>query len=788
MEYSEFLQKFYLPDGGGLVGYKAKKKIPMFFFEYGLDEANEDIICPSDSTFEKWETGARKPDSAIWAEVIRSFDNRKLQKGLMAVINENHLKTLMDSFEITLEEDEQPDKMKFARAVTAQFHAIASGGGSARNVIPTEYKKPPELKGFGTYLWEAKRKYKYMKMPGSEERVMSEFFVCNNIGTSSAAFPHRIRGKYVENATLPTLRRPSTHRGEVRRMILIGACGYGKTLMLQHLFLEAAEHINETGLLPIFVELRNFSDSYSGLLPFLTEAVQEFDPTFTEDRLKDVLEKGQAEILMDGLDEMNPVETKFFQRKLTELCHHYSNNQVVISSRQCSAISGIREFVQMYIHPLNEDQAETLIDKLLARVEDKSAKDIIQSFIGGSRGYVRKNGFMATNPMLLTIMVNNYEQLRDFNGDRIRFYDLMYKALIRGHDEEKESFDRFFHSVGSGREFTTVFREFCSLAYMDGVYQFDQRSFEKYFKMLKTSKGLQNPSIFDVDRFEQDVCATACMMYEQESGIFYIDPGFQDYFFAEYFYFADTDLTKDMGSQLLNRKIDSFRSLDALMMLYKMSRDKVDVCILLPYLDTIFKGKSDKEAFLRFLHYGFGNVQYTLFDEPLIQQYMTSPLKAEKFDMIPAANHTKNIVVELLLTILEQPNNFIIGAMDQTIVQDETAIQYVAGYYERAIDPDDPEEKEHTFLRGMKHDVVYMNDMEYWQDLEITPFPLLSKAGGTACFGFIYDVDPLTFLQNPEKHKDFRDLCESAGLIEVFECVKEYYMEIAEKQKVNKYR
>ena len=48
MEYSEFLQKFYLPDGGGLVGYKAKKKIPMFFFEYGLDEANEDIICPSD--------------------------------------------------------------------------------------------------------------------------------------------------------------------------------------------------------------------------------------------------------------------------------------------------------------------------------------------------------------------------------------------------------------------------------------------------------------------------------------------------------------------------------------------------------------------------------------------------------------------------------------------------------------------------------------------------------------------------------------------------------------------
>jgi hypothetical protein len=253
-------------------------------------------------------------------------------------------------------------------------------------------------------------------------------------------------------------------------------------------------------------------------------------------------------------------------------------------------------------------------------------------------------------------------------------------------------------------------------------------------------------------------------------------------------YFADTDLTKDMGSQLLNRKIDSFRSLDALMMLYKMSRDKVDVCILLPYLDTIFKGTSDEEAFLRFLHYGFGNVQYMLFDEPLIQQYMAFPLKAEKFDMVPVANHTKNIVVELLLTILEQPNNFVIGAMAKTIFQDETVTQYVAGYYERAVDPDDPEEKEHTFLRGMKHNVVYINDMEYWQDLEVTPFPLLNETGGTVCFGFIYDVDPLAFLQNPEKHKEFRGMCECAGLIEIFNCVKEYYIEIAEKQEANKYR
>ena len=49
LEYCDFLQKFYLPnDGGGLVGYKAKKKISMFFFEYGLDDEYDDeiMMCP----------------------------------------------------------------------------------------------------------------------------------------------------------------------------------------------------------------------------------------------------------------------------------------------------------------------------------------------------------------------------------------------------------------------------------------------------------------------------------------------------------------------------------------------------------------------------------------------------------------------------------------------------------------------------------------------------------------------------------------------------------------------
>lgn len=788
MEFSDFLQKFYLPDdGGGIVGYKAKKKITMFFFENGLDEGyNENIINPSDSTYEKWETGARKPESTVWSEFYNHFADGKLQKALLGSLSDKTLKSVMESFGIVFEVGENPDKMMFAKAVTAQFKAIVAGGGTAKNVVPDEYKKPPELKGYGTYLRETKRKFRSMKLPGEGESQLSEFFVCNNIGTSSAAFPHRIRGAYIEDATLPKIRY-FDRRGEMRNVLLIGACGYGKTLMLQHLFLEAAEHINETGLLPLFAELRHYSSSCGDLVAFLVETAQEFDRTFAREKMEDLLERGQAEILFDGLDEMNPEETRFFQRKLSELTHNYPNNQVVISSRQCSAIKGVRGFTPMYIQPLDDNQVLLLIDKLLKRERNEKAKSIVLSFMDAGKGYVKRNEFVATNPMLLTIMVRKYEKFRDVKDRKVGFYEVMYDALIKGHDEDKESFDRFFHSVGSSDEFTQVFREFCTLAYMEGVFVFDHRSFERFFKHLKSKKELRNPSKFELSAFEHDVCATACMMYEQESGIFYIDPGFQDYFFAEFYYFEDTEPTKEMGRLLWDRNIDSFRNLDALKMLYEIAPEKVNVCIIQPYLENIFKGKEDTEAFLRFLSNGFGDVKYTLLNKPLIDEYMNKPLRAEKFDFIPETNHTKNIIYGLICDILDIPNTFVIGSFEQRVEQD-SATHFLAGFYDKVGNMDAPNEEGQTWLRGMKHNIRYIGDRQYFQEQELTPFPVTDNTGQAVCFGYDYVINPMSLVDNPDKTGFLIELCNEAKLDKLYERIKAYYIKLIELQEVNKYR
>ena len=787
MNYSDFFQKFYLSRSeGGLIGYKAQKKIPEFFFKFGLDENYWDMLPTSESSYEKYFKSGRNPKNDIWVALKNHFDADSLLKNLLRELNESKLRELMARFGIALEVAEVPDKRQFANAVVAQFEAMAAGNGSADNIVPAEYKKAPEPVGFGTYLRGAKSKFKWMKLPGEGEHLLSELLVTNNIGTSSAVFPHRIRGNYIKDATLTKI-RTFDRRGEMRRVFLIGACGYGKTLMMQHLFLEAADHRSETGLLPVFAELRNFTPDYMDFVTFLVDAVKEFDLTFTYEMAADLLEKGQMQILLDGLDEMDPAETKHFQKKLAELCQHYPDNQVVISSRQCSALNGIRRFTPLYIHPLDDDQAQELIEKLLLGIEDDKAKETVQSFIGTNSGLVRRNGFVATNPMLLTIIVRHYEEIRNLNGNKTRFYELLYNALIKEHDEEKESFERFFHSVGSYDEFTEVFREFCALAYMDGVFEFDHRSFEKYFKQLKAKEKLQNPSKFSLASFQHDVCATACMMYEQESEIYYIDPGFQDYFFAEFYYQEDTEPTKKMGRALWDRRINSFRNLDALKMFCEIAEDKAEVCILLPYLDSIFKGKSDEEAFLRYLSYGYGEITYLLFDKPMLDMSIKPGKPVEKFDFVPTGNAPQNIVMGLIQDILDVPNSFIIRSFKETV--DPTgATHFITGFYENYRNEEDWWKKGPKWIKGLQFEIEYVHDRQYFQDLEFTPFPITDNTGCAVVLGYVYKVDPLSLLEKPDQQKDFLELCEAGDVRTAFATVKTFYQEVTQKQKVNEYR
>lgn len=117
---------------------------------------------------------------------------------------------------------------------------------------------------------------------------------------------------------------------------------------------------------------------------------------------------------------------------------------------------------------------------------------------------------------------------------------------MTGHDDNKKPYDRVFMSVDDANQFSTVFKEFCAITFKDGALQFDSTTFEAYFRQLKSHQTFENPYKMNVKNFKHDVCSTACMMYEKEYDIFYIDPGFQEFLFAEYYTQADLEEMKPL--------------------------------------------------------------------------------------------------------------------------------------------------------------------------------------------------------------------------------------------------
>ncbi len=94
----------------------------------------------------------------------------------------------------------------------------------------------------------------------------------------------------------------------------------------------------------------------------------------------------------------------------------------------------------------------------------------------------------------------------------------------------------------------------------------------------------------NLKNFKHDVSSTACMMYEKEYDIFYIDPGFQEFLFAEYYAQADVVEMEKLKISLQRTSIDKLLCLEALDMLCKLSDFRFKSYVILPFLESIFGG------------------------------------------------------------------------------------------------------------------------------------------------------------------------------------------------------
>jgi hypothetical protein len=140
---------------------------------------------------------------------------------------------------------------------------VAKGKAYIEKVLGNE----EDVSGIKTYLKKAYDKYSTLKtlMYRDEPKPFYSFYVCNNVTQRIYISRSTWRVKTYENATEDSLSECSNF------IIISGTGGLGKSMMMRHLLLNSVSHYKAGHRIPIFIQLKDFSDKYESLAAFIYE-------------------------------------------------------------------------------------------------------------------------------------------------------------------------------------------------------------------------------------------------------------------------------------------------------------------------------------------------------------------------------------------------------------------------------------------------------------------------------------------------------------------------------------
>lgn len=156
-----------------------------------------------------------------------------------------------------------------------------------------------------------------------------------------------------------------------RRLFILGKPGAGKTTFLKHLTLQAAQ--GKLDKIPIFVSLKEWSDAGLELLPFLVRQFEICDFPHAAPFIEQILTKGKALVLFDGLDEVKQEEKKRESTiaAMRDFCKQYFASQCLITCRIAATEYTFEQFTYVELADFTEPQIKTFVSKWFQGDTDK---------------------------------------------------------------------------------------------------------------------------------------------------------------------------------------------------------------------------------------------------------------------------------------------------------------------------------------------------------------------------------------------------------------------------------
>lgn len=443
---------------------------------------------------------------------------------------------------------------------------------------------------FKKYLKSSCRYYSDKKTLVNPEKTFDfyDLYVCNDL-----SYRQGMQYRTIQNATLDYISFISEHA------IIQGTGGAGKSMLITHIFLTAANQVNN-GVVPILVSLKDYCEENKDFLDFVYNSIAPFDRTIKKEHLVDCLNNNNVALLCDGLDEIRTNLRSVFAQELESFIKSYGGNKIIITSRPISSFVSFRSFTVFNIEPLSKNQAIEVVKRL--EFWDKNSKERFIKDL--DRNLYNTHREFASNPLLLTIMLMTYSYFGEIPDKRYVFYSKAYETMSRLHDATKGGFVRPLHTNISPEIFAKFFAEFCARTFRDEKFSFDFELFSRYMDKVIENRGkIEKPNVDCTSyNFALDLTDNLCLMYKEGFQYYFMHRSFQEYFMALHFSYADDSQLRKLGSLYENREKYSSSDL-SFGMLYDLIPERVEKHIFLPFLEKTVSefNKDPRGAYWAFL-------------------------------------------------------------------------------------------------------------------------------------------------------------------------------------------